>query len=216
MTKRFFGTILLCLCIARSCSAESASAEALAEAFMKAVTSQRGTLFPAELLYPDNLAALPDEQIGILGFMPAVRLFDREDLEYRIVPASASQRHQGLEYPYAPSHVIVITHAKWQREVPALSVDIAKLGGSWWIVVPKLSAELVELIKSGIVRHEQQVEELTKKVQPNDVRQFRQALNSPDKYRVIVEIVERFSVSREAAILFLSELKRMDEQNGRP
>jgi hypothetical protein len=216
MIKRFFGIILVCLSVAKSCSAESVSAEALAEAFMKAVTSQRGSLFPAELIYPDNLAALPVEQIAILGFMPALRLFDREDLEYRIAPATSSKRHPGLEYSFPPSHVIVITHVKWQRDVPALSVDIAKLDGSWWIVVPKLSAEVVEIVKSGISHHEQQVEELTKKVQPNDVRPFKEALNGPDKYRAIVELVERFNVSREAAILFLSELKRMDEQKAQP
>jgi len=211
MVRKILRLFVLCLVFGQRVLAGPESPETLAEGFLASVSDQRGSLFPSELVYPDNLAQLTDEQLVILRFMPAVRLFNRSDLKYRIAAANASRRHQGLDYPYPPSRVILISHANWQPDVPVLSLDITKIDGCWWIVVPKLSAELVEIVRTGIDRHELQVKELAARVPPGEIVRFREVMGAPGKYDLIEELAQRFNVSIEAAILFLSELKKLDE-----
>lgn len=207
--KKLFSA--LCLLLSQPIFAVLQSPEALAESFLNSVTSQRGTLFPSDLIYPGNLAKLPREQLTILSSNPAVHLFVRTDFKYRIAAAGATKRHEGLDYPFPPSHVIIISHINWRSNDPALSLDVAEIDGSWWIVVPILSAELVEIIRSGIARHDQQVDELEAKVSPDEVLRLTKVISSQGKYDLIEELACRFSISTGAAIIFLSKLRKSDE-----
>lgn len=181
-----------------------ACAQQFAKEVIKATTGKEGTRLPKELIYPQNLLALPSRQIELLRGVPAMPLFHESEFNFSIAAAGESERVEGVTYPFLASHRILVFFADDRAQTTVFSADIARLEGRWWVVVPILEPSMERLVADGLERVKSEVMKLEGAISMTELMRLKESLKENGKLSAIKAVTERFHVSNDAAMVYLS------------
>lgn len=183
-------------------SGQASSEKELAERWLLSATEQ-GCLAPIDLIYKECWDHLPEAQREFLSSKPGISVFQRDDFVYEVIEIQWEDR-PGVEFCVRPTHEMVVTNRVWNRDTPAMRVELLANDCGWFIVVPRLGEDLFrELIASfdGVIA---EYDRAMESISDSDALRWKEMLDRGRKEAVIDEVMARCEIGLDAALILLS------------